>query len=228
MTTLRFVLPALVILVSACGPSAVQVQVPVELKPAPTPTPACNPKSVSDFLSKSDKTLREFDDANKLADQTPRMELAAQIASLQKIHQEYDGIDAPDCAKNYQQFISSAMGNYIHGFLGFLGSADYSPQADFHAADANLNQAAAELVNVQATASGLPTSTPTLVPTATLTPEPHVVLCNGLTKVYQDFGKDITQASTAAARESAKINQNAVKANMVYNKCPTPSASPAP
>ena len=159
MTTLRFVLLALVILVSACGQGPVQVQVPVELKPAPTSTPACNPTSVSDFLSKSDKTLREFDDANKLADQTPRMALAAEIQSLQKIHQQYDDIQAPDCAKKYQEFISSAMGNYIAGFLGFLGSADYSPQADFRAADTNLNEATAELVNVHLTASGLPTPT---------------------------------------------------------------------
>jgi hypothetical protein len=82
MTTLRFSVLALVILISACGQSAVQVQLPFELIPAPTATPACNPRSVYDFSSLSDKTVRKFDDENTLANNTPRMQLAADTSRV--------------------------------------------------------------------------------------------------------------------------------------------------
>ena len=56
----------------ACNQSPVQLQLPIEIKTAPTPTPTCNTKAVNDFISTSDKTLTEFQDAFQLANQTPR------------------------------------------------------------------------------------------------------------------------------------------------------------
>ena len=164
MTTLRLVLLALVILLSACGPSAVQIQLPVELNPAPTSTPACNPNSVSDFLSMSDKTVRKFDDENTLANDTPRMQLAAEIGELQEIHQEYDGLSAPDCAQTYQHLVSEGMGWVIRGYIDFLADKGWTyTDPDFASAKQKFSDAVSELVNVHLTASGLPTPTPTLV-----------------------------------------------------------------
>ena len=120
MKGLLFILVLIATLAVGCGQGSLQVQVPIEVKTAPTPTPTCNTKSVTDFLSASSKSLTEFRDAFELANQTPRSVLAAQIQSLQKIHRDYDAIDAPDCAQRYKQLVSDAMENYINGFLNFL------------------------------------------------------------------------------------------------------------
>lgn len=64
---------------------------------------------------------REWDDAAKLADQTPRMQLAVQIASLQAIRRRAQDVQMPECAATAKTALVDAMDNTIEGFTAFLG-----------------------------------------------------------------------------------------------------------
>lgn len=72
------------------------------------------------FLGQLQGLAREWDDANKLADQTPRASLAAQIQNLQAIRRKVQDLQAPDCAKPAQTDLAASMDAAIEGYLAFL------------------------------------------------------------------------------------------------------------
>src|SRR4051812_24475808 len=54
------------------------------------------------FFGQVEPLARRWDDANKLAGQTPRMQLAGQIASLQAVRRDVEDLKPPECSKPVQ------------------------------------------------------------------------------------------------------------------------------
>jgi hypothetical protein len=75
---------------------------------------------------------QRWDDAAALAGNTPRMQLATQIAALQEIKREADVLELPACASDAKAALSRSMQATIEGYLAFLAqSPDTTVQAAF-------------------------------------------------------------------------------------------------
>lgn len=86
-------------------------------KPTPTEVP-CSIQSVS-YLEDLDSLFVRWDDAAELADNTPRINLAGPIGSLQGIHQEAMLLNVPECAAGIHNQLDLYMDGIIDGFLSF-------------------------------------------------------------------------------------------------------------
>lgn len=89
-------------------------------QPTLIPTPSCVQESVA-FVAQVEPLAREWDDANKLADSTPRASLPGQIDKLQAIRRRVQDMQAPDCAFPTRKHLIDAMDNTINGYIAFLG-----------------------------------------------------------------------------------------------------------
>ena len=109
------------------GPTATPRPTPT---PVPTPTPA--PCSTSDGRTVYD-VLKQYgaerDDGAKLARSTPRIQLAAQVATLQRIRRDVQAQPWPACAQAAQTLLVSAMNDTIDGLTAFLGDSSIVGQA---------------------------------------------------------------------------------------------------
>lgn len=93
------------------------------------PTPSCVQESVA-FVAQVEPLAREWDDANKLADSTPRASLSGQIDKLQAIRRRTEDIAVPACAAAIKQGLVLAMDAAIRGYIAFLAQ---KPDSDVNA-----------------------------------------------------------------------------------------------
>lgn len=100
-------------LLTACG-------APVGLAPEPAPSPVPCSQQAAAFIAQIEPLAREWDDANTLADSTPRASLSAQIDKLQATRRRATDLQAPDCAVAAKQSLVSAMDATIKGYIAFL------------------------------------------------------------------------------------------------------------
>jgi hypothetical protein len=139
----------LLALVGACGPRALSVEeqanatavavrtrVALELgpeptpvpTPVPTPTPVPSPTPVVCSTNDGRKAYdllkqhgTEWTDAVTLAGSTPRVQLAPQIATLQRIRRDVQAQPWPECAQRAQALLVTTMNGIIDGLTDFLG-----------------------------------------------------------------------------------------------------------
>jgi hypothetical protein len=112
----------------------------------------------SEFFSKVEPLARRWDDANKLANQTPRMQLAGQIASLQAVRRDVQDLTPPECSKPVQDSLVSAMDSTIQAYVDFLAQKpNTTVQASFTKAS---EQMAAYTTALMVAKGYAPTATP--------------------------------------------------------------------
>lgn len=107
-------------------PTATPIPTPTPTPtPAPTatvtPLPVCSTKDGQKVYDLMKQFAQEWDDALKLADSTPRLSLAPQIAKLQEIRRKVQAQEWPSCAQPAYTLLVQAMDQYINGFISFLG-----------------------------------------------------------------------------------------------------------
>lgn len=103
-----------------------------------------------DFLAQIEPLARKWDDANNLAGQTPRMQLAAQIGNLQSIRREAQDMKPPECAKPVQDALVGSMDATIQGYLDFLAQkSDQSVAASFKRASEQMTAFGAAIAVVR-------------------------------------------------------------------------------
>lgn len=101
---------------------------------SPTPTPICI-QVAQPFFAQLQSLAREWDDANKLAGQTPRAALAQQIQNLQAIRRKVQDLQPPPCAVTAHQDLAGSMDAAVDAYLAFLGQKpDTEVQAAFQKA----------------------------------------------------------------------------------------------
>lgn len=106
------------------GPAALAAPRPTPtitpIPPTPTPAPCSTDdgKKVYDLLH---QYAQEWDDAVTLANNTPRVALSAQIATLQRIRRDVQAQTYPTCAFAAGTALVTVMDTTIDGFLAFLG-----------------------------------------------------------------------------------------------------------
>lgn len=84
---------------------------------------------------------QEWDDATKLAFQTGRGMLSAQIAQLQDIKRDARAVTVPTCAGTAQTYLIKSMDATIDGFLAFMSKKDQAI-IDVYFKDANASMSA--------------------------------------------------------------------------------------
>ena len=95
---------------------------------------------------------REWDDANKLAGQTPRSALAVQIGALQAVRRKVQDIGVPDCASAAKTALVQSMDASIDGYVAFLGQkSDGAVQNAFKLANDKMAVFGQEVVKLSAT-----------------------------------------------------------------------------
>jgi hypothetical protein len=110
------------------------------------------------FFDQIEPLARRWDDANKLAGQTPRMQLAVQIASLQAIRRDVQDLKPPECSKAAQTALVGAMDATIQGYVDFLAQkSDSTVSASFKLASTQMN---AYILALEAARGLAPTATP--------------------------------------------------------------------
>ena len=110
----------------------------------------------------------EWQDAVKLAHQTSRIQLAAQINNLQTVKRKTDAVKPPECAKLAHDYLVDSMDGTIDGFIGFLGQVSESIYLEqFEDAALDLEAYQSELLYAT---TGQPRPTP-LPPLSTPGPE---------------------------------------------------------
>lgn len=121
-------------ILAACGatpaapaaPSADQLQATVQAAVAATSAAvaaAIPPCDTQTFVKTLTPIAAEWDDAVKLAGNTPRGSLAPQIASLQEIRRRAKAVEAPDCAAGARDALVASMDATVDGFLTFMGGS---------------------------------------------------------------------------------------------------------
>lgn len=103
---------------------------------APTPTPTCLQEGAG-ALDQLRTVSREWDDAYRLANSTPRASLSGQIAALQAIRRKTEDVQVPDCMATMKRTLAESMDLSIQAFIAFLGQ---KPNTEVQA----LSQRAAE------------------------------------------------------------------------------------
>lgn len=117
--TLQLAIVAFTLLLSACGG-------------APTCAEQAGPQ-----LKELQAIAVEWDDAYKLASQTPRASLSGQIASLQAIRRKAQDLAMPECASSAKTALVDSMDNSINGFIAFLGQ---KPESEVNALFTRANE----------------------------------------------------------------------------------------
>lgn len=127
---------ALALLLSACA--------------APFTAQTCADQS-KEALTQIQSIAREWDDANKLAGQTPRSALSAQIGTLQAVRRKVQDVAVPDCAAPMKQALVDSMDASINGYVDFLGQkSDSVVSASFKTANEKMDQFGQEVVKLSA------------------------------------------------------------------------------
>lgn len=104
-----------------------------------------------DALAAIQSAAREWDDANKLAGQTPRTALAGQIAALQAVRRKVEDIQVPECASTMKRALVASMDASIEGYVAFLGQKPESTvQASFKTANEQMGVFGQEVVKISA------------------------------------------------------------------------------
>lgn len=96
------------------------------LAATPTPTPTCV-QLAQPTMQELESIAREWDDANKLAGQTPRASLAPQIDKLQATRRKVQDMQVPSCVDAAHRAFIESMDATIDGYIAFLGR---KPDAD--------------------------------------------------------------------------------------------------
>jgi hypothetical protein len=92
---------------------------------------SCDSQSI-EYRNEVNDLATEWDQANHLANSTPRIQLATVIPSLQAVRNKVDNLFAPDCAQDAQQLLLDYMDETINGYLSFLATdPDATVQAHF-------------------------------------------------------------------------------------------------
>lgn len=113
---------------SACAPSAL-----------PTVTPTANACDVAAYRDTIRPILTEWDDAVTLANQTPRIQLADQIAKLQEIRRRAADVDGGCKAlRDAHEYATFAMQKQIDAFLAFLAEKSDNSVTELDDAATNL------------------------------------------------------------------------------------------
>jgi hypothetical protein len=138
MVIYRFVLAALLattLMLTGCGMPGFVASCAEQSKP---------------FLDQIQPLARKWDDANNLASQTPRMQLAVQIANLQAVRREAQDLKPPECAKPVQDALVGSMDATIQGFLDFMSQKpDTTVQVSFAKANEQMSAFTKALAVVQ-------------------------------------------------------------------------------
>jgi hypothetical protein len=117
---------------------------------APFVAQTCADQS-KEALTTIQSIAREWDDANKLAGQTPRSALSGQIATLQAVRRKVQDVVVPECAAPMKQALVESMDASIEGYVAFLGQkSDSVVQASFKTANEKMNVFAGEVVKLSA------------------------------------------------------------------------------
>jgi hypothetical protein len=104
-------------------------------------------------LAAIQSAAREWDDANKLAGQTPRSALAVQIGALQAVRRKVEDIQVPECAAAMKRALVASMDASIEGYVAFLGQkSDSVVQASFKTANEQMDEFSQEVVKINAPA----------------------------------------------------------------------------
>ena len=104
----------------------------------PGMTASCE-SGLPDFAKTLDPLAREWDDANALANSTPRAALAVQIGNLQSVRRRVQDVTAPECGAPMKQHLIGAMDETIQGYIAFLGQkSDSVVQGHFTAASTEM------------------------------------------------------------------------------------------
>ncbi len=111
--------------------------------PSPTPVPPCSTRDGRRVFDALNAHAREWDDAIKLANSTPRMQLAPQIQNLQRIRRDVQAQEWPACGQAAQGLLVALMDAQIEGFIAFL--AQRPPEEHFAWAKAPGEQFGAEM-----------------------------------------------------------------------------------
>lgn len=115
---------------------------------SPFTVQTCAEQSAEAF-TKIQSAAREWDDANKLAGQTPRSALAVQIAALQAVRRKVEDIQTPECAAAMKRALIASMDASIEGYVAFLGQkADSTVQASFKTANDKMAEFSQEVVKL--------------------------------------------------------------------------------
>ena len=94
--------------------------------------------------------MRRWDDANKLAGQTPRVQLASQIAGLQAVRRDVQDLTPPECAKPAQTALTTTMDSTIQGYIDFLAQKpEATVTADFTIARVQMEMYASALATIR-------------------------------------------------------------------------------
>lgn len=100
--------------------------------PVPTATPDCRRAIARYYRTTLAPLIAEWDDAFKLANNSPRISLAPQIATLQAIRRKLMDTEQPPCALDTHLQFVIATDEIIEGFLAFLGKeSDYTVSKHF-------------------------------------------------------------------------------------------------
>jgi hypothetical protein len=166
-------------------PAVVAVSAPAATeRPAPTAVPIPTiPPCVSQartFIDTAQPMAERWDDATKLADSTPRMGLAPQIAAMQTIRREAQALDAPSCAEQAKQFLLAAMDASVNAYIAFLGQ---QPDTEVQAGFATANQAMNRFQNELAVLTGAPS-----------VKDPLAEQYTAIRAMYQPLGYDLQLA----------------------------------
>jgi hypothetical protein len=109
--------------------------------PAPTATPDCRREIAEYNRATLAPLMAEWEDAFTLANNSPRIALAPQIATLQAIRRKLlDAQPAPCARETHQQFVT-ATDEIVAAFLAFLGQEpEYTVNRHFKNATALLEK----------------------------------------------------------------------------------------
>jgi len=77
-----------------------------------------------DYRTQVEELAQDWDDINKLAGNTPRMQLAILISKMQDVRTEFNNLDVPDCANETQSLMLNYMDATIEGYMSFLADED--------------------------------------------------------------------------------------------------------
>jgi len=93
-----------------------------------------------DYRTQVEELAQDWDDINKLAGNTPRMQLAILISKMQDVRTEFNNLDVPDCANETQSLMLNYMDATIDGYMSFLADEDdYTVQKHFGSASHYFN-----------------------------------------------------------------------------------------
>lgn len=153
---------AAVLLLTGCGVGGVSsTSTPDPVNVTQTAVADCRSAAVA-YQDEAEPIVSEWDDAMKLVEQTPRMQLAEQINNLQEIKRKADAVKVPECAKDAHPHLIASMEASIDGLIAFMGQKSDATVYK-HIETASDEMSLYELELVKATRP-VPTETPVTTP----------------------------------------------------------------